>query len=72
MRQAKNGSIILNPIADTMCISYVLDAGRVDNHKLDSLALRELQHETIKFEEICGKGKNKILFNELSPQEALD
>jgi DNA polymerase-1 len=55
-----------------MCISYVLDAGRVDNHKLDSLALRELQHETIKFEEICGKGKNKILFNELSPQEALD
>jgi len=72
MRQPKNGSIILNPIADTMCISYVLDAGRVDNHKLDSLALRELQHETIKFEEICGKGKNKILFNELSPQEALD
>ena len=72
MRQAKNGSIILNPIADTMCISYVLDAGRVDNHKLDSLALRELQHDTIKFEEICGKGKNKILFNELSPQEALD
>ena len=72
MRQAKNGSIILDPIADTMCISYVLDAGRVDNHKLDSLALRELQHDTIKFEEICGKGKNKILFNELSPQEALD
>ena len=72
MKQPKNGSIILNPIADTMCISYVLDAGRVDNHKLDSLALRELQHETIKFEEICGKGKNKILFNELSPQEALD
>ena len=72
MRQAKNGNIILDPIADTMCISYVLDAGRVDNHKLDSLALRELQHETIKFEEICGKGKNKILFNELSPQEALD
>ncbi|MDA7579564.1 DNA polymerase I [Alphaproteobacteria bacterium] len=72
MRQAKNGNIILDPIADTMCISYVLDAGRVDNHKLDSLALRELQHDTIKFEEICGKGKNKILFNELSPQEALD
>ena len=55
-----------------MCISYVLDAGRVDNHKLDSLALRELKHDTIKFEEICGKGKNKILFNELSPQEALN
>ena len=71
MRQAQNGNIILNPIGDTMSISYVLDAGRVDNHKLDSLALRELKHDTIKFQEICGKGKNKILFNELSPQEAL-
>ena len=72
MRQAQNGNILLNPIEDTMSISYVLDAGRVDNHKLDSLALRELKHDTIKFEEICGKGKNKILFNELSPQEALN
>jgi DNA polymerase-1 len=72
MRQAQNGNIFLNPIGDTMSISYVLDAGRVDNHKLDSLALRELKHNTIKFEEICGKGKNKILFNDLSPQEALN
>ncbi len=72
LRQSQNGNIFLNPIGDTMSISYVLDAGRVDNHKLDSLALRELKHDTIKFEEICGKGKNKILFNELSPQEALN
>ena len=72
MRQVHNGNILLNPIADTMCISYVLDAGRVDSHKLDELALRELNHNTIKFDDVCGKGKNKILFNQLSPQEALD
>ncbi|MGA0832413.1 MAG: DNA polymerase I, partial [Polynucleobacter sp.] len=72
MRQVHNGNILLNPIADTMCISYVLDAGRVDSHKLDELALRELNHNTIKFDDVCGKGKNKILFNQLSPQEALN
>ncbi|MDC0531246.1 DNA polymerase I [Alphaproteobacteria bacterium] len=72
MKQNQNGNINLQPIGDTMCISYVVDPGRVDNHKLDSLAFRELRHETIKYEDICGKGKNKISFNQLSPQQALN
>jgi DNA polymerase-1 len=55
-----------------MCISYVVDPGRVDSHKLDAMALRELGHDTIKYEDICGKGKNKILFNQLSPSDALN
>ena len=71
MKQNQNGNINLYPIGDTMCISYVVDPGRVDNHKLDSLAFRELKHETIKYEDICGKGKNKISFNQLSPLEVL-
>ena len=72
MKQNKNGNINLYPIDDTMCMSYVVDPGRVDNHKLDSLAFRELKHETIKYEDICGKGKNKISFNQLSPSKALN
>ncbi len=72
LKQSHNGSINIDPIGDTMCISYVVDSGRVDNHKLDSLALRELNHNTIKYEDVCGKGKNKILFHQLSPSDALD
>ncbi len=72
MKQEHNGNINLNPVGDTMCISYVVDPGRVDSHKLDALALRELNYETIKYEDICGKGKNKILFNQLSPLDALN
>ena len=55
-----------------MCLSYVVDSGRVDSHKLDAMAFRELNHNTIKYEDVCGKGKNKILFNQLSPSDALD
>ena len=55
-----------------MCLSYVVDSGRVDSHKLDSMALRELNHNTIKYEDVCGKGKNQILFHQLSPSDALD
>ena len=72
MKQNHNGNIFLHPIGDTMCLSYVVDPGRVDNHKLDSLAMRELNHKTIKYEDLCGKGKNKISFNQLSPSEALN
>ena len=72
MKQNHNGNILLHPIGDTMCLSYVVDPGRVDNHKLDSLAMRELNHTTIKYEDLCGKGKNKISFNQLSPSEALN
>ncbi len=72
VKQSHNGNINIDPIADTMCLSYVVDSGRVDSHKLDAMALRELSHNTIKYEDICGKGKNKILFNQLSPSDALD
>ncbi len=72
MKQEHNGNINLNPVSDTMCISYVVDPGRVDSHKLDALALRELNHDTIKYDDICGKGKNKISFNQLSPLDVLN
>ncbi len=72
IKQEHNGNINLNPVSDTMCISYVVDPGRVDSHKLDALALRELNHDTIKYDDICGKGKNKISFNQLSPLDALN
>ena len=54
---------------DTMLESYVVDsvAGR---HDMDSLADRFLGHKTISFEEIAGKGKNQITFNQIPLEEA--
>ncbi len=62
--------ITLRGIAfDTMLESYVLDsvAGR---HDMDSLSERYLNHKTIPFEEIAGKGKNQLTFNQIAMEEA--
>ncbi|KYP97346.1 DNA polymerase I [Sodalis-like endosymbiont of Proechinophthirus fluctus] len=54
---------------DTMLESYVLDsvAGR---HDMDSLGDRFLQHTTMSFEEIAGKGRNKLTFNQIALEQA--
>jgi len=46
---------------DTMLESYVLDAG-ANRHDLDSLAERHLQHRTITYEDVTGKGAKQIPF----------
>ncbi|MEG8960557.1 maltose/maltodextrin ABC transporter substrate-binding protein MalE, partial [Acinetobacter baumannii] len=65
-----NYGIELRGIAfDTMLESYILNsvAGR---HDMDSLAERWLKHKTITFEEIAGKGKNQLTFNQIALEEA--
>ncbi|MTD37484.1 DNA polymerase I [Erwinia sp. CPCC 100877] len=65
-----NYGIKLQGIAfDTMLESYTLNsvAGR---HDMDSLASRWLSHKTITFEEIAGKGKNQLTFNQIALEEA--
>ena len=60
-----NYGIELQGIAfDTMLESYILDSvsGR---HDMDSLAARWLKHTTISFEEIAGKGKKQLTFNQI-------
>ncbi|HGE8441125.1 TPA: DNA polymerase I [Serratia marcescens] len=54
---------------DTMLESYVLDSvgGR---HDMGSLADRYLGHKTITFEEIAGKGKNQLTFNQIALEQA--
>ncbi|WP_165466770.1 DNA polymerase I [Enterobacter cloacae] len=66
----QNYGIELRGIAfDTMLESYILDsvAGR---HDMDSLSDRWLKHKTITFEEIAGKGKNQLTFNQIALEEA--
>lgn len=66
----QNYGIELRGIAfDTMLESYTLDsvAGR---HDMDSLAERWLKHQTISFEEIAGKGKKQLTFNQIDLETA--
>ncbi len=67
-----NGGVRLNPVDDTMCLSFVLDAGTGIGHKLDDLVAHHLGHQMISYQDICGKGANKRRFDEVSPQEALN
>ena len=49
---------------DTMLASYLLEAGE-RSHNLDQLASRHLDHQTIKIEELIGKGKNQKRMDEV-------
>jgi DNA polymerase I len=56
---------------DTMLASYVLDPGR-RSHGLDVLALEFLEHKMTTYEELCGKGKGAIPFDECPVDAARD
>ncbi len=66
----KNYAIELRGIRfDTMLESYILNsvAGK---HDMDSLAQRWLNHKTITFEDIAGKGKKQLTFNQIALEQA--
>ncbi|EJG0101149.1 DNA polymerase I [Vibrio parahaemolyticus] len=54
---------------DTMLASYVYSSVG-GKHDMDSLALRFLQHSCISFEQIAGKGKNQLTFNQIELEQA--
>jgi DNA polymerase-1 len=56
---------------DTMLASYVLDPGR-RSHGLDVLALEFLDHLTTSYEELCGRGKNAIPYDQVPIECATD
>jgi DNA polymerase-1 len=56
-------------LADTMLISYVLDAA-AGRHDMDSLAKRLLGVETTSYEDVCGKGAKQIRFDEVALESA--
>ena len=62
---------VVNGVAfDTMLASYVLDPSQ--GHGLDAMARRLLDHTTIRFEDVCGKGKDQILFSGVGLEQARD
>jgi DNA polymerase I len=65
-----NYNIELAGIAyDTMLESYLLDSV-ANRHDMDTLAMRHLGIKTTKFEEVAGKGKSQITFDQVSLDQA--
>ena len=56
---------------DTMIASYVLDPGR-RSHGLDLLALEFLNHKMTSFDDLCGKGKDAIPYDQVPIECARD
>ena len=56
---------------DTMIASYVLDPGR-RSHGLDVLAMEFLEHTMTSYEDLCGKGKGSVPFDECPVEAARD
>jgi DNA polymerase-1 len=54
---------------DTMLESYVLDAVAT-RHDMDSLAQKYLEHTTIRFEDIAGKGAKQLTFDQIALEQA--
>ena len=67
---ARNGIDVQGVAFDTMLESYVLNS--TGRHNMDDLAKRYLGHQTISFEEIAGKGKNQLTFNQIPLEQAAE
>jgi DNA polymerase I len=68
---ARHGIEVRGVAFDTMLESYVLDAAG-NRHDMDTLAEKYLGHRTIKFEDVAGKGKNQITFNQVALDKAAE
>ncbi len=66
---ARYGIEMQGIVFDTMLESYVFNSV-VGRHDMDSLALRYLEHKNISFEEIAGKGKKQLTFNQIDLAQA--
>jgi DNA polymerase-1 len=55
---------------DTMLASYLLDPGK-RAHNLDRIALDFLGHQTITYEDVAGKGKKSVSFDQILVEKAV-
>lgn len=64
-------NIRMAPMDDTMLLSYCLQGTR-GSSALDELCKTHLDHTNIKFEEVAGKGKNQLRFDQVPIDQAVD
>jgi DNA polymerase-1 len=65
----KNYGIEIDPVEDTMLLSYTLDAGN-NRHNMDTLSELHLAHKTISYKDLVGSGKNQLNFSDTNLKEA--
>ena len=65
----KNNGIEVDPVEDTMLLSYTLDAGN-NRHNMDTLSEIHLGHKTISYKELVGTGKKQLNFSDINLEEA--
>ncbi len=61
--------ININPLEDTMLLSYTLDAGN-NRHNMDTLADLHLGHKTISYKDVVGSGKKQLNFSDVNLNDA--
>jgi DNA polymerase-1 len=67
-----NFGIVMQGIAfDTMIASYLLNPS-IRGHSLDRIAMNLFGYKTISYEEVAGKGKNQIGFQQVPISEAVN
>ncbi len=66
---ARNGVTLRGIAYDTMLESYVLDS-TASRHDLNGLALKYLGYKTLNVEDVAGKGKNRLCFDQVPIEQA--
>ena len=64
-----NGITVRGVAFDTMLESYVLNS-TATRHDMDSLALKYLDHTTVSFQDIAGKGAKQLTFDQIALEQA--
>ncbi len=67
---ANHGVALRGIVHDTLLQSYVFESHR--SHDMDSLALRHLNHKTITFQDVCGKGASQLCFDQVDIARATE
>ena len=65
----RHGIAVAGYADDTMLESFVLNSGS-SRHDMDSLAKRYLGYDTIRYEDVAGKGAKQILFSQVALDDA--
>ena len=63
--------IRINPVHDTMLMSFVLDAGR-GSHGMDVLSQRHLDVKPISYKAVVGTGKQQVTFDQVPVEAACE
>ena len=66
----RHGANMEGVFFDTMLASYLLDPSK-RAHNLDQIALDFLNHKTISYQDVAGKGKNAVTFDQVTLDKAV-